>query len=107
MDTEGIIVHQDQDPVFTGHNYVRQMVIEDNVRLSFSKKATPGDNAAKESFFGHFKMENKSLFLDAKVFEEIKEIVNGQMKYYNGTRRHQSLKNLAPLVYLKRWMCGL
>ena len=104
---EGMIVHQDQDPVFTGYEYVRQMVLEDGLRLSYSKKATPGDNASKESFFGHFKTENKSLFLNAKTSDELIEIAAERMNYYNEKRRHQSLGNIAPLKHLERWKCGL
>jgi len=102
-----LIVHQDQGSVFTAYEYIRQMVIKDGVRLSYSQKGTPGDNAAKESFIGHFKMENKSLFLSARTFKELKEVVKKRIQYYNKKRRHQSLGNLTPERYLKQWEPGL
>jgi len=104
---EGCIVHQDQDSVFTGYKYVRQMVIGDNVSLSYAKKDTPGENAAKESFIGHFKVENRDIFLEAKTFEELKRIVEGRINYYNQKRRHQTLGYLTPRAYLKKWQRGV
>jgi len=65
---EGCIVHQDQDSVFTGYEYVRQMAVNDDAVLSYAKKGTPEENAAKGSFISHFKMGNKSLFLGNKEF---------------------------------------
>ena len=35
------------------------MVVDDNVFLSYARKGTPGENAAKESFISHFKVENR------------------------------------------------
>jgi putative transposase len=104
---ENIIVHQDQDPVFLSYDYVRQLVTNDKVILSFSAKGTPGDNAAKESFIGHFKKENRGLLLNAHDFLELKEVVRKGIKYYNFKRRHQSLGYLSPNVYLRKWFLEL
>jgi len=104
---EGGIVHQDQDSVFTGYEYVRQMAVNDNAVLLYAKKGTPGENAAKESFISHFKMENKSLFLETRSFKELKGIVENRINYYNEERRHQSLGYLTPREHLKKWQFGL
>lgn len=98
---EGLIVHHDQDPVFTGYRWGYQILIKDKARLSFTENGAK-DNTAMESFFGRFKEENRSLFLDAKTPEELKSIVKKQIVYYNTRRRHSSLGNIPPIAYFKR-----
>lgn len=100
---ENIIVHQDQGSPFISYEYVNQITVKDKVVLSYSAKGTPGDNAAKESFIGHFKKENRDLFLSAKSFSELKKIVKNRIRYYNVKRRHQTLGYISPEEYLKRW----
>ena len=100
-------MHQDQDSVFTGYEYVSQMVINDKVALSYAQKGNPGENAAKESFIGHFKVENRSLFLEAESLDELKKIVEDRIHYYNEKRRHQTLGYLTPKEYLENWQHGL
>lgn len=100
---ENSIVHQDQGSPFISYEYVKQMTIKDKVFLSYSAKGTPGDNASKESFFGHFKKENKGLFLSAGSFYELEKVVKSRMRYYNSRRRHQTLGYISPEEYLKRW----
>lgn len=98
---EKVIVHQDQGSPLTSFEYVGQLTIKDQAMLSYAAKGTPGENAAKESFIGHFKKENKSLFLDAKIARELKRLVKKQIIYYNSKRRHESLGYLSPEEYLK------
>jgi len=74
---------------------------------SYGRKSSPRENAAKESFIGHFKVENKSLFLEAKNFEELKGIVENRINYYNQKRRYQTLEYLTPKKYLKKWQLGV
>jgi putative transposase len=99
--TEKVIIHQDQGSPFTSHEYINQLVIKDQAMLSYAAKGKPGDNAAKESFIGHLKTENKSLFLEAKTARELKAIVKNRIIYYNTKRRHESLGYLSPENYLK------
>lgn len=98
---EGIIVHHDQDPVYTGYRWGYQLLIRDKARLSFTENGAK-DNTTMESFFGRFKEENLSLFLDAKTPEELRSIVKEQIVYYNTKRRHSSLGNIPPIAYFKR-----
>lgn len=100
VNLKNVIVHQDQDPVFTGYRYAEQLVLKDKVILSFAAKGTPGENAAKESFIGHFKTENKSLFLEAKTKEEVERLIEKRVVYYNKKRRHQSLGYVSPEEFL-------
>jgi len=66
----GLIVHDDQDTVYTSYRWLRQPLIEDGVVVSYCERGAK-DNPWMESFWGHFKGENSSLFLDAATFEEL------------------------------------
>ncbi|HEX2712883.1 MAG TPA: IS3 family transposase [Candidatus Acidoferrales bacterium] len=95
----GVIVHHDQDPVYTGYRWIGQLLVRDHARLSYAL-AGCRDNPAMESFHSRFKTENRSLFLDAQTLADLQRIVAQRMAYYNGRRRHSSLGNQPPLVYL-------
>ena len=96
---EGVIVHQDQDPVFTGYAWTGQL-LSAGVRLSYALRG-PGDNPEMESFFGRFKVENRSLILDAESLEELKAVVRDRIRYYNRVRRHSSLGDRPPLAIIQ------
>ena len=95
----GVIVHQDQDPVFTGYAWTGQL-LSAGVRLSYALRG-PGDNPEMESFFGRFKVENRSLILDAESVEELKAVVRDRIRYYNRVRRHSSLGDRPPLAIIQ------
>jgi len=101
----GMIVHHDQDAVFTGYEWARRLVLEDGVRLSFTLRGFK-DNPEMESFNGRFKEENHSLFLEARTLDELIEVVNERMRYYNGERRHSSIGYLSPLTFIERVRSG-
>lgn len=99
---KGLIVHQDQDPVYTGYEWARQIIIKDKARLSFAK-AGARENPVMESFFGKFKTENKSLFLDCQTIEELRRVVKERILYYNNQRRHSSLGQISPMRFIKNY----
>lgn len=100
---KGLILHSDQDPVYTGYSWQHQLLIKDKVRLSFSQ-AGARENPCMESFFGKFKQENKSLFLDCQTFKELKAVVGERVLYYNTERRHSSLGNKNPMQFVKNYL---
>ena len=75
---ESMIVHQDQDPVFTGYAWTGQL-LSAGARLSYALRG-PGDNPEMESFFGRFKVENRSLLLDAESPEELSAVVRDRIR---------------------------
>jgi len=99
--TEGFTIHHDKDPVFTGYEWLGQILLVDQSLVSYALKGAK-DNPVMESFNGHFKEENRDLFWECQSLEELKAVVKEQMIYYNTKRRHSSLGNLAPLTYLKK-----
>ena len=60
------------------------------------------DNPAMESFNGRFKDENHSLLLEAHNLDELVEVVDRRMTYYNTERRHSSIDYLPPVTYIER-----
>jgi putative transposase len=102
---EGIIMHHDQDSVYTGYRWADQILVKDKARLSYALNGAK-DNPEMESFNGRFKTENRSLFLDAQNLDELCKTVAERMSYYNTERRHSSLDYVAPLAYLQSRKVG-
>jgi putative transposase len=96
-----MIIHHDQDSIYTGYRWTAQLLLEDHVQLSYALNGAK-DNPEMESFNSHFKTENRSLFLDAQSVDELRNIVAQRMDYYNTERRHSSLDYEAPLSYIQR-----
>lgn len=100
VNLRAVIVHHDQDPVYTSHGWVRQLRIEDGVRISYSLDGAK-QNTEMESFNSHFKAETSSRLWDQKDIVGVATVVQSQMLYYNDIRRHASLGNIPPARYLK------
>ena len=97
----GMIMHHDRDSVFTGYAWTAQLLLEDELRLSYALRGAK-DNTEMESFNSHFKSEGRSLFLEAQSMTELIMIVAERMEYYNSQRRHSSIGYLPPLTYIER-----
>lgn len=89
-----VLVHQDQDPVFTSYEYASTL-LNDEIALSFTEKGFK-DNQMMESCNSHFKTEYKSLIQQAKTLKEAKQILKGSVKDWNEKRIHASLKGRSP-----------
>jgi len=101
LDRRSMIVHQDQDSVFTGYGWTGQLLLKEGVRLSYALNGAR-DNPEMEAFFSRFKDENRSLLLDAQTLAELSAVVEERMAYYNHDRRHSATDYLAPVTYLNR-----
>ena len=97
----GMIMHHDQDPVFTGYGWTSQLLLKDGVRLPYALQGAR-DNPEMEAFHSRFKAEGHSLFLDAQSMIELRDIVDQRMHYYNTERRHSSIGYVSPLAYINR-----
>ena len=98
---KGKIIHHDQDPVYTGYKWMREVLINQSARISYSENGARG-NTRMESFHSSLKREGKDLFLEAKNIWELKRIVEERIEYYNQDRRHSALDYKSPINYLKR-----
>jgi putative transposase len=106
LQTHGIewhdmIMHHDQDSVYTSYDWTGQLLRQDQVRLSYALNGAK-DNPVIESFFGRFKTEGHSRFLAADDLEELERIVIERVNYYNQSRRHSSLDYQAPSATLRQ-----
>jgi putative transposase len=101
----GMILHQDQDSVFTSYAWTAQLLRKDGVRLSYALRGAK-DNPEMESFNSRFKTEGNSLFLDAPTLADLGTVVTGRMRYYNRERRHSALGYIAPRVYVDQVLNG-
>lgn len=98
---QGMIIHHDQDTVYTSYDWTGQLLLIDKVQLSYALNGAK-DNTLMESFNSRFKTEGRSLFLEAADLDQLRTVVAVQMDYYNTQRRHSSLDYLSPLAYLKK-----
>jgi len=101
----GMILHHDQDPVFTSYAWASQLAVKDCVRLSYTLNGAK-DNPEMESFIGRFKTENRSLLWEAEDIQALAAVVDQRIDYYNRERRHSSLGNTAPWAYLQEATAG-
>jgi hypothetical protein len=68
--TEGLIVHHDEDAVYTSYDWLQAPLIRDRARVSYAEGGAR-DNPWIESLWGHFKVENESLLSEAATLEEL------------------------------------
>jgi putative transposase len=98
---QGLIIHHDQDSVYTSYDWTGQLLLKDNVRLSYALGGAK-DNPEMESFISRFKSEGHSLFLDAQSLPELAEVVNQRMHYHNVERLHSSIGYRSPLDFIQQ-----
>ena len=101
IDWAGMVMHHDQDPVYTGYAWTEQLLLEDRLRISYALNGAR-DNPQMESFIGHFKDEGRSLFLEAETVNELRQVVDHRIVYYNGERRHSTIGYQSPLAYIRQ-----
>lgn len=100
QDVASVLVHSDQDSVFTSYDWLSALLLDSGARVSYSENGAK-DNPWIESFWARFKHENHSLFLEAATLAELAPLVDQQMRYYNRERRHSAIGNQPPLAYLE------
>jgi len=98
---EDRFLHHDQDSVYTGYRWLQAVLIRERAKISFSENGAKG-NTYMESFNGHFKGENGSLFFGARNMWELRRAIDTQIQYYNAQRRHSTLGYLAPRTYINQ-----
>ena len=100
------IIHSDQGAHYTSHKFI-EIVKDKGLRQSMSRRGNCWDNAPQESFFGHMKDENISKIKECETFEEVKEIIDDWMDYYNNERYQWDLAKLSPCEYYQYVITGI
>jgi putative transposase len=90
------MIHSDQGFHYTNPEYIRRLRA---LRLtqSMSRKGNCIDNAPVESFFGHLKDDVD--YKSARTFEELREMIESYMDYYNHKRYQWEIKKMAPVEF--------
>lgn len=91
-----LIIHSDQGVHYTHPKYV-ELLSSNGVRQSMSRKGVCLDNAPIESFFGHLKDELE--YKRCRTLEELKEVIDKYIEYYNNERGQWELNKMPPAKY--------
>lgn len=90
------LIHSDQGFHFTNPAYIEKVNMLEMIQ-SMSRKANCIDNAPVESFFGHFKDEVE--YKNCKTIEELRQLIDNYIHYYNYERAQWSKKKMTPVEY--------
>jgi transposase InsO family protein len=98
-DLNGAIIHSDQGMHYTNNLY-NELLKEKGVIQSMSRRGNCWDNAVMENFFSHFKSECVKIRKRAmKTSQDVKEIVDEYIYFYNNERIQLKLNGLAPVEF--------
>jgi len=97
-----VIVHSDQGSTYASADY-RQLLVDNGLKGSMSRKGECLDNAVAESFFGSLKTE----WVDHKDYRSKSEAKQSLFEYievfYNRQRRHSYLDYLCPEEFERQY----
>lgn len=94
------LIHSDQGSHYTSATFIQ--IIEDcNLRGSMSRRGNCWDNSPQESFFGHMKDHILDKVKECTEFQQIKDIVDDYVDYYNNEAYVWELCRLSPNEYYK------
>jgi putative transposase len=91
-----VIIHSDQGVHYSSKKY-NEIISKMGLNASMSRRGKCVDNAPIESFFGHMKDEVDFNIL--QTLEEIVEIIDKYIYYYNNYRPQWTLKKMTPIEY--------
>ncbi len=92
--------HSDQGSEYKSEDYLN-ILRTNNIQISMSKKASPYENAFKESFYSHFKLELGDISRFANL-GELTEAISQAIYYYNNKRIHTKLK-MSPIQFKEQY----
>ena len=98
------LIHSDQGCHYTSYRFI-QIVKDAKLRQSMSRRGNCWDNAPQESFFGHMKDEID--ISGCERFQQVKDIIDDWMDYYNNDRYQWQLAKLSPNEYYSYITTGI
>jgi putative transposase len=96
---EGTILHSDLDSVYTSYDWLRRVLLDDGLQVSYSERGAK-DNPWIESLWGRMKTEAGSRIVEAQMLPELEAVIDERFRYYNRERRHSQTGYVPPLTYL-------
>ena len=100
---QNALIHSDQGIHYKAYSF-KNLIHDNELRQSMSRKANCWDNAPQESFFGHMKDEIE--ISDCKEFADVKTIIDDYIDYYNNDRPQWDLAYLTPSEYYHYTITG-
>lgn len=98
------LIHSDQGCHYTSYRFI-QIVKDAKLRQSMSRRGNCWDNAPQESFFDHMKDEID--ISGCERFQQVKDIIDDWMDYYNNDRYQWQLAKLSPNEYYSYITTGI
>ena len=102
--TKKTLIHSDQGCHYTSNIYI-DTVEEMNLIRSMSRRGNCWDNAPQESFFGHMKDEIMDKIKKSSTNEDVFQIIDDWIDYYNNDRPIYQLNQMTPVEYYK-FLCS-
>lgn len=100
------LIHSDQGSHYTSTTFIR--IVEDaELRRSMSRRGNCWDNAPQESFFGHMKDHISAKVKACTEFQQVKDIIDDFMDYYNNEDYIWELCMLSPNEYYEFITTGI
>lgn len=100
------LIHSDQGSHYTSTTFIQ--IIEDcDLRRSMSRRGNCWDNSPQESFFGHMKDHILDKVKECTEFQQIQDIVDDYIDYYNNEAYVWELCKLSPNEYYKFIITGV
>jgi len=99
MELDGRIIHHDQDSVYTSYRWLRTILLEDGLRVSYSENGAKS-NPWIESLWGRTKTEVGSRIAEASSLPQLRDVIDERFQYYNQERRHSSIGYVPPREHL-------
>ena len=100
-----IILHSDQGSHYTSRKFV-QILEDEGLRQSMSRRGNCWDNAPQESFFGHMKDHIGEKVKGCETYGQVKSVIDEYMDYYNNERYQWELAKLSPNEYYQFCVTG-
>ncbi len=101
---EGRVLHSDLDSVYTSSDWLRRVLLDDGLRVSYSErgaKDNPWIESQRRNFCeGRMKTEIGSRITEAQTLPELEAVIDERFRYYNHRRRHSQIGNQPPVPYL-------
>lgn len=98
------MVHSDQGAHYTSISF-RELLKDNKLTQSMSRRGNCWDNAPQESFFGHMKDEID--ITTVLTFDELSMVIDDYMDYYNNIRPQWNLAKLTPVQYYQYSLTGI
>lgn len=92
------LIHSDQGSHYTSTTFI-QIIENCDLRRSMSRRGNCWDNSPQESFFGHMKDHILDKVKGCTEFQQIKDIVDDYIDYYNNEAYVWELCMLSPNEY--------